>query len=400
MAKRKSSKKKSGSPVRKILLTLVVVLVLLLLSALGIIDLEELGLEEANDTGNNTTTTTTNSTGPSTVSGNFYDLYFTKVINNDDEAAHTGAEVEAALIAAIDGTQSTIDAALFELNAPDTTAAIVRALERGVQVRMVLDDEHALEDPESTAEEVIAAGAQVRSDERSALMHNKFFIFDGATVWTGSMNITRNGIYNNNNNALLIKSPELAQNYQVEFDEMFNDGVFSTRGDNQVTPNRSVVIDGIRIETYFSNEDRDEIQTRLVELINGATSSIRVMTFSFTVDAFGNPMIERLNAGVTVDAVFEVVGSLRGQMRPLACAGANVRQDGNRDILHHKVFIIDEAIVATGSFNFSNNALENNNENMLIIHDPTIAAAYTAEWQARFDEGRIPSDEDLDCDNL
>ena len=43
-------------------------------------------------------------------------------------------------------------------------------------------------------------------------------------------------------------------------------------------------------------------------------------------------------------------------------------------------------IVITGSYNFSRNAEENNDENVLIIHDTAIAAAYLAEWERVWDE--------------
>ena len=67
----------------------------------------------------------------------WYQLYFTQVINTNDESRQHGAPVEEALVEAILNTQNTIDAALFELNAPDTTAALLLALERGVRVRIV-----------------------------------------------------------------------------------------------------------------------------------------------------------------------------------------------------------------------------------------------------------------------
>ena len=67
-----------------------------------------------------------------------------------------------------------------------------------------------------------------------------------------------------------------------------------------------------------------------------------------------------------------------------------MRQDGNPDILHHKVFIIDNEIVVMGSFNFSASARDSNTENLLIIHNAEIANAYTNEWKLRFAEGRVP----------
>ncbi|MFH1064425.1 MAG: phospholipase D-like domain-containing protein [Candidatus Woesearchaeota archaeon] len=49
--------------------------------------------------------------------------------------------------------------------------------------------------------------------------------------------------------------------------------------------------------------------------------------------------------------------------------------------MHHKVFIIDEKVVVTGSFNPSSNADKNNDENLLIIHDPIVAAEFLEEFE-------------------
>ena len=168
---------------------------------------------------------------------------------------------------------------------------------------------------------MIAAGALVVADNRSALMHSKFFVFDSQAVWTGSMNITRNGMYNNNNNAIYIESPELAANYIAEFNEMFIDGAFTRTANPRPVMNRSVTVQGTEIETYFSPDDGRTIEARMVELINEADTSVRVMAFSFTLSNIGNAMIDSLNNGVIVEGVFETTGSLRGQLTPLACAG-------------------------------------------------------------------------------
>jgi phosphatidylserine/phosphatidylglycerophosphate/cardiolipin synthase-like enzyme len=49
--------------------------------------------------------------------------------------------------------------------------------------------------------------------------------------------------------------------------------------------------------------------------------------------------------------------------------------------MHHKVIIIDGRTVIFGSFNFSNNADSDNDENLLIIDDPALAEAFEAEFQ-------------------
>lgn len=324
----------------------------------------------------------------------WYRVYFTDVLN-DDSNLNSGSFAEQALVFMIDNSQTTIDAALFELNARDATDAFVRALDRGVTVRLVVDDDHAFEDPESTITELIDAGAQVVSDRRSALMHSKFLIFDSATIWTGSTNITENGFYRNNNNAMIIRSPELVENFQAEFEEMFSDSGFSaTRGNTRPVPNRVVQIGNSQVETYFSPEDGDLIERRIIELINGAQSSVLVMAFSFTLDDIGQAMVARMADGVSVAGVFETTGSNQGQMPVLACNGGQVRRDTSRGILHHKVFIIDQETVVMGSFNFSANARDRNTENVLIIQDADIARAYIDEFRLMWQDGAVP---DVDC---
>lgn len=53
--------------------------------------------------------------------------------------------------------------------------------------------------------------------------------------------------------------------------------------------------------------------------------------------------------------------------------------------MHNKIMIIDDKVVITGSYNFSENA-ELNDENMLVIESSTIAAAYDKYFNALFSE--------------
>ena len=58
--------------------------------------------------------------------------------------------------------------------------------------------------------------------------------------------------------------------------------------------------------------------------------------------------------------------------------------------MHHKVFIIDGETVITGSYNFSRSAEERNDENTLIIHSPTVAAQFQAEFERVFEKANRP----------
>ena len=49
--------------------------------------------------------------------------------------------------------------------------------------------------------------------------------------------------------------------------------------------------------------------------------------------------------------------------------------------MHHKVFIVDEKIVAFGSYNFSKSAEEKNDENFIIVYNQQIAEQFMREFQ-------------------
>ena len=148
----------------------------------------------------------------------FWQVFFTIPIDTRDRSQWQNG-VDEQLAASIDNVQSTLDVAAFELNSEAITQAIIRAHERGVTVRVVTDDEHGIEDDDSTIIELEAYEIPIVDDDRSGLMHNKFMIMDGIMVWTGSMNYTQNGVFRNNNNLLSMRSRRAVEAYQAEFDE-------------------------------------------------------------------------------------------------------------------------------------------------------------------------------------
>ncbi|RMF81417.1 MAG: DUF1669 domain-containing protein [Chloroflexi bacterium] len=325
----------------------------------------------------------------------FWQVYFTAPSGSRDESTYVGG-IDTALATAIRNTQSTLDIAAFEFNNPVLTEAVLDAAERGVQVRIVTDDDHGLHDEHSTIRQFIQAGIPVVDDDRSGLMHNKFMIMDGSTVWMGSWNYTINGTYRNNNNALALRSRRAVENYQAEFDEMFNEHRFGSTSP-QNTPNPRFTQDGVPIEVYFASED--EVAEAIINHINQAESSIRFMAFSFTLDAIRDAILARAADGVEVQGIFETTGSQTrfSELTPFFCNGLPMRQDGGPFILHHKVFIIDDDTVLTGSFNFSRSATQSNDENMIVIQDADLAAQYLAEFDRRWNEGRLPDPEKLTC---
>ncbi len=326
--------------------------------------------------------------------GDGWEVYFTNPQPNYDVNNLDGTIADA-LINHIDGAQTTIHVAIFELDLAAVAEALVRAHQRGVEVLLVMDDEHGLEANPGIVATLTQAGIPVKDDRRNELMHNKFWIFDGRTVWTGSTNMTENGNFANNNNALVLNSPPVAAMFEQEFAEMWA-GAFGSNSPAG-TVEHALTLDGLEVEVLFAPEDK--VMERLVNLVDAAGESVEVMAFLFTHDALGTAVLNRAASGVDVRAIFEVRSSetAYSELPHLYCAGLSVRQDGNPATFHHKVIIIDSETVVTGSLNFTENADEHNDENVVIVHSADIAAHYQQEFMRRWAEANVPAAADMNC---
>ena len=323
--------------------------------------------------------------------GDWWQVYFNHIPGDP-----SGSGLDTPLIEAIAAVRHTLDIAAFEMNHERIAAAILDAHQRGVQVRIVTDDKHGLEDEkDDSLRRLQAAGIPVVDDDRSGLMHNKFMIMDSAAVWTGSWNYTFNGTYRNNNNVFVMENRAAAAAYQAEFDEMFIDREFGTRSSNDGIVSFSQ--NGTDTRIIFAAE-ADEIPALAAE-IKKAKESIRLMVFVFSLDELAESILEVMAADVRVQGIFEKRNSTASwsQMPRLHCAGAQMRQDGNRYTLHHKVFIIDDHTVITGSFNFSNNAAKSNDENIVIVRNAAIASRYLEEWRRLWDSAESLRPDEVVC---
>ena len=61
--------------------------------------------------------------------------------------------------------------------------------------------------------------------------------------------------------------------------------------------------------------------------------------------------------------------------------------------MHHKVFILDGRTTVFGSFNFSEGADRENDENCLIVDDRELAAAFGREFERVLEAARSPPPE-------
>ncbi len=328
-------------------------------------------------------------------------VYFT----DPNLAAEQGQEgIDQYVVAAIGGASKTIDVASFDFNLPRLVDALTGASLRGVRVRVVYDgvngnlelDNQATDNkPFYTLLTLENAGVGLVNGSRSAgLMHDKMMIIDGNTLFTGSWNLSYNDTYRNNNNLLEITAPGLVANYQAKFTEMFVEGRFGSNAQVKI-PNPELVINGVQVETYMAPEDG--VMAKLIKLVEGARKSIHFMAFTFTHEDLAKAMIDRAQDKIDVQGVIEENNAYQGSLEELYCAGLPVRTDGNPYVMHHKVIIIDSETVITGSFNFTWSADTENDENVLVIHSPGVAAAYEQEYQKLYAAGHEPQLPERQC---
>lgn len=285
---------------------------------------------------------------------------------------------DAVLAEAIAQARFQVDVAAYNLDLWSIRDALLRARRQGAMVRVVAESDY-LDGPEF--QDLIRAGIPVVGDQAEGLMHNKFVVIDGLEVWMGSMNFTLNGAYRNDNNLVRIRSTRVAQDYTTEFEEMFTGHHF---GPDVVlnTPYPRVQVGGVPIEVFFSPDDVPRV--RLLALLRQAQDEVLVLAFNWTDDGLTQALLERAAQGVTVRGVFDATQVQRSQgndYATLRAAGLAVRLDGNPDAMHHKVLIVDGRWVVTGSYNFTRSAAERNDENLVIIDSPEVAAAFRAEFE-------------------
>jgi phosphatidylserine/phosphatidylglycerophosphate/cardiolipin synthase-like enzyme len=312
---------------------------------------------------------------------------FTDNILSSGPATNVTA-MEQVLLDNINAATSTIDLAIYYFNRESVRDALITAANRGAMVRVVTDDD-AYSNPSYTPHftALETAGITVVNDSRSSIMHNKFIVIDQEIVWAGSTNITDNGFTYNHNNAAVLTSPLLADIYTIEFNEMFQQGLFGTAKSDNVT--HTVDYNGVPIEIYFSPTDNP--MPEVINEVNAAAEDIYFSIFFFTDDELRDALIAKVNQGLTVEGIWDALGASNhySQDEALCAAGIPIKIEDFGGKMHNKFMIIDAGgsshTTITGSMNWTGAGGNANDENTLIIHDAEVARAYLAAYQELYE---------------
>jgi phosphatidylserine/phosphatidylglycerophosphate/cardiolipin synthase-like enzyme len=302
----------------------------------------------------------------------------------------------------------------FHLGAASSTVvagAIRAAAARGVAVRVVYDVEHPFPvpvppPPEPDVELIASLGVAHRAVAGIPdLMHHKYAVRDGDTVWTGSMNWTDDSFARQENVVATLASERLGHAFELNFEELWTRDAVAQTG--RVEP-RPVEVGAIEVRPWFTPGFGEELAQRIARAIGRARRRVRILSPVLT----SGPVLGTL-AQVVSDGRVDVAGCLDApqardvlrQWRATGTAAWKVplllqvvpsrfsgkestpwRPEGSlHNYMHAKAVVADD-VVFVGSYNLSRSG-ELNAENVLEIEDAALAerlARFADEVRERY----------------
>jgi phosphatidylserine/phosphatidylglycerophosphate/cardiolipin synthase-like enzyme len=329
-------------------------------------------------------------------------------------------EIARLVSAFLGAARRSLDLAQYDFNlGPETREVVAGALRdaaaRGVAVRILYNVDHPSPipvppPPEPDVALISALGVPSRAIAGVPdLMHHKFVVRDGESVWTGSMNWTDDSWSKQENVIVTVDSPQLAEAFAIDFEELWKDGDVEHSGFAEPRP---IEVDGTRVRPWFTPGFADALTHRIAKKIGHAqrvricspviTSAPVLATLAQAI-ADGNADIAGCVDGTQVDEVlrqWHADGNVTWKV-PLLRQVLAGSFSGKRSVpwepgsvhnfMHAKVVIADDVVFA-GSFNLSHSG-EKNAENVLEIEDAAIAerlSAYVDEVRGRYPAALLP----------
>lgn len=123
---------------------------------------------------------------------------------------------------------------------------------------------------------------------------------------------------------------------------------------------------------------------RIVSEIDGATGKVRVQAYVFTSAPIAKAIVSAHRRGLDVLVILDKSQRTEKYSSAdfTAHAGVPTWIDSRHAIAHNKIIIVDDRIVITGSFNFTNAAEERNAENLVLIREPRAVKRYIDNFAA------------------
>ncbi|GAA3142189.1 phospholipase D-like domain-containing protein [Planomonospora alba] len=325
-------------------------------------------------------------------------------------------DLEHVIIDFIGGARHSLDIAVQELDSEPIAQAVLDARFRGVSVRMVLEQDYLVspKPPAVTVREgedeaaarrrvqwgeetgrrslepnrrILAAllrcNVDVKADYNPAIFHQKFIIRDHrvrsrreralptAAILSGSANFTGTDCHRNLNHVVVFHDPRICREYATEFDRM-RAGLFG-RGAHGRVPD-AYNLGGVPVKVLFAPDHAPELEIMKQMLKAAVRVDFAVFTFSGS-SGIDDAMIALAEAGRTVTGAMDPGQGAQRWAATHDLDRARIelyfpRREPAFGKLHHKLMVIDEAVVIAGSFNYTAPANNYNDENIFVIGSP------------------------------
>jgi phosphatidylserine/phosphatidylglycerophosphate/cardiolipin synthase-like enzyme len=298
---------------------------------------------------------------------------------------------------------------------PDTAEVVGRAIRdaaaRGVEVRFVYNVDHrnpipVPPPPEPDTQLIASLGVPARPIAGVPdLMHHKYAIRDGTSVWTGSTNWTDDSFAIQENVIATVASSELAARYAADFEQLWRTGEVERSGFVEPLP---LSVNGTTMRAWFAPGYGAALSARIAKHIALARRRVRICSPVLTAAPLLAILAQRVFDGKVDIAGCVDAPQLHGVIHqwsengnvfwklPLLEQVLAAPFSGKpstpwepegvpHDFMHAKVTVADDAVF-TGSFNLSHSG-EQNAEDVLEIHDAELAdqlAAYVDEVRALY----------------
>lgn len=133
----------------------------------------------------------------------------------------------------------------------------------------------------------------------------------------------------------------------------------------------------IHNEAHFQN-----IQNRILKALDEARVSIIIVMAWFTNETLFNKLVEKNKEGLDVKlAIYDDGINRRHGVDFSQLSHIMIKKGQRGGLMHNKFCVIDNQVVITGSYNWSDNAEFKNDENVTVENDPQQATRFSVEYR-------------------
>jgi phosphatidylserine/phosphatidylglycerophosphate/cardiolipin synthase-like enzyme len=125
-----------------------------------------------------------------------------------------------------------------------------------------------------------------------------------------------------------------------------------------------------------------DIQNKILHALDNSKVSIRIAMAWFTNETLFNKLKEKHRQGIDVEIAIYNDGVNQKHGVEITQLPHKIIAKGKRGgLMHDKFCVIDNQVVVSGSYNWTNNAEFRNDENITVEHDPEQATRFSIEYR-------------------